>query len=74
MLSLLVSYLFYGPFTSFAPLYDSSRSNMSKEDSDLLLSTYTDATGLQFAHRLVYVVDIDVIEYAERTSSHTRTQ
>ncbi|XP_062501095.1 bromodomain-containing protein 7-like isoform X2 [Corticium candelabrum] len=52
-----VSYLFYGPFTSFAPLYDSSRSNMSKEDSDLLLSTYTDATGLQFAHSLQKFVE-----------------
>jgi bromodomain-containing protein 7/9 len=51
-----VSYLFYGPFTSFAPSYDSSRANLTKEESDLLLSSYTDATGVQFAHRSVGVL------------------
>lgn len=52
---LSVSYLFYGPFTSFAPSYDSSRANLTKEESDLLISSYTDVTGVQFSHRLVSV-------------------
>ncbi|XP_006779834.1 bromodomain-containing protein 7 [Neolamprologus brichardi] len=33
-----VSYMNYGPFTSYAPTYDSSFANISKEDSDLTYS------------------------------------
>ncbi|XP_056269052.1 bromodomain-containing protein 7 isoform X2 [Pseudoliparis swirei] len=35
-----VTYVNYGPFTSFAPTYDSSFANISKEDSDLVSSLY----------------------------------
>ncbi|XP_025115355.1 bromodomain-containing protein 7-like isoform X2 [Pomacea canaliculata] len=42
-------YLNYGPFSSFAPQYDSSFANITKEESDLLLATYGDETGVQYA-------------------------
>ncbi|XP_068586276.1 bromodomain-containing protein 7 isoform X2 [Cebidichthys violaceus] len=35
-----VSYVNYGPFTSYAPTYDSSFANIGKEDSDLVFSLY----------------------------------
>lgn len=35
-----VAYMNYGPFTSYAPTYDSSFANISKEDSDLIYSFY----------------------------------
>ena len=46
-----VNYLSYGVFSSYAPTYDSSSSNLSKDDSDLLLTTYGDEAGLQYAKR-----------------------
>ena len=46
-----VSYLSYGPFSSYAPSYDSTFANLSKEESDILLSTYGDDTGFQYAQR-----------------------
>ncbi|XP_057710730.1 bromodomain-containing protein 7 isoform X2 [Corythoichthys intestinalis] len=42
-----VSYMNYGPFTSYAPTYDSSFSNVSKDDSDLIYSLYGDESSLQ---------------------------
>ncbi|KAA8596110.1 hypothetical protein FQN60_011401 [Etheostoma spectabile] len=42
-----VSYVNYGPFTSYAPCYDSSFANVSKEDSDLIFSLYGDDSGPQ---------------------------
>nr|XP_046270439.1 bromodomain-containing protein 7 [Scatophagus argus] len=42
-----VSYINYGPFTSYAPTYDSSFANISKEDSDLIYSFYGDESSLQ---------------------------
>lgn len=33
-------YLNYGPFSSYAPAYDSTFANISKDDSDLIYSTY----------------------------------
>ncbi|XP_008291630.1 bromodomain-containing protein 7 [Stegastes partitus] len=42
-----VSYMNYGPFTSYAPTYDSSFSNVSKEDSDLIYSFYGEDSSLQ---------------------------
>ncbi|XP_072236277.1 bromodomain-containing protein 7 [Leuresthes tenuis] len=42
-----VSYLNYGPFTSYAPTYDSSFANISKEDSDLIYSLYGEEPGPQ---------------------------
>ncbi|XP_078458238.1 bromodomain-containing protein 7-like [Lampetra planeri] len=44
-----VTYLNYGPFSTFAPQYDSTFSNLSKEESDVLYSTYGDQAGLQYA-------------------------
>ncbi|XP_019361236.1 PREDICTED: bromodomain-containing protein 7 isoform X1 [Gavialis gangeticus] len=35
-----VAYLNYGPYSSYAPTYDSTFANISKEDSDLIYSTY----------------------------------
>ncbi|XP_070815987.1 bromodomain-containing protein 7 [Chaetodon trifascialis] len=42
-----VSYISYGPFTSYAPTYDSSFANISKEDSDLIYSSYGEESSLQ---------------------------
>ncbi|XP_012735655.2 bromodomain-containing protein 7 isoform X2 [Fundulus heteroclitus] len=42
-----VSYLSYGPFTSYAPAYDSSFANISKDDSDLVYSFYGEESSLQ---------------------------
>ena len=46
-----MSYLTYGSFSSYAPIYDSTTANLSKDDSDLLLSAYGDETGIQYAKR-----------------------
>ncbi|KAG8437746.1 hypothetical protein GDO86_008451 [Hymenochirus boettgeri] len=35
-----VLYMNYGPFTSYAPCYDSTFANVGKDDSDLIYSTY----------------------------------
>ncbi|CAB3408513.1 unnamed protein product [Caenorhabditis bovis] len=40
-----VTYLNYGPFSSFAPQYDSTWATMTKEDTDLLLRTYGDRSN-----------------------------
>ncbi|KAF6076700.1 bromodomain containing 7 [Phyllostomus discolor] len=37
-----VLYLNYGPYSSYAPHYDSTFANISKDDSDLIYSTYGD--------------------------------
>ncbi|KAM4721111.1 bromodomain-containing protein 7 [Rhinophrynus dorsalis] len=42
-----VLYLNYGPFTSYAPCYDSTFANVSKDDSDLIYSTYGEEPNLQ---------------------------
>ncbi|XP_053349491.1 bromodomain-containing protein 7 [Clarias gariepinus] len=42
-----VMYMNYGPFSSYAPTYDSSFANISKEDSDLIYSCYGDESSLQ---------------------------
>ncbi|XP_042338436.1 bromodomain-containing protein 7 [Plectropomus leopardus] len=42
-----VSYVNYGPFTSYAPTYDSSFANISKEDSDLIYSLYGEESSPQ---------------------------
>ncbi|TRY90902.1 hypothetical protein DNTS_021968 [Danionella cerebrum] len=40
------AYMNYGPFSSYAPAYDSSFSNISKDDSDLIYSFYGEENGL----------------------------
>lgn len=42
-----VSYMNYGPFTSYAPAYDSSFANVSKDESDLIYSIYGEESSLQ---------------------------
>ncbi|KAF7211798.1 bromodomain-containing protein 7 isoform X1 [Nothobranchius furzeri] len=42
-----VSYISYGPFSSYAPTYDSSFSNISKDDSDLIYTFYGEESSLQ---------------------------
>ncbi|XP_012682459.1 bromodomain-containing protein 7 isoform X2 [Clupea harengus] len=42
-----VAYLNYGPFSSYAPAYDSSFANISKEDSDLIYSIYGEESSSQ---------------------------
>lgn len=46
-----VSYLSYGPFTSYAPTYDSSFSNISKEDTDLIYTYHGEESSLQGSDR-----------------------
>ncbi|XP_029944002.1 bromodomain-containing protein 7 isoform X2 [Salarias fasciatus] len=42
-----VSYMNYGPFTSYAPTYDSSFANVSKDDSDLIYSFFGEESSQQ---------------------------
>lgn len=48
-----VSYMSYGPFTSYAPTYDSSFANISKDDSDLICSFYGEESSLQGSDKYV---------------------
>ena len=56
-----VSYLTYGSFSSYAPVYDSTTANISKQQSDMLLSTYADETGVQYSKR--YIIDHKLFDY-----------
>ena len=47
----LVNYLLYGPYGSFGPTYDTSLSNTTKEESDLLLQTYASEGGVEYVKR-----------------------
>nr|XP_033798004.1 bromodomain-containing protein 7 isoform X2 [Geotrypetes seraphini] len=42
-----VVYMNYGPFSSYAPVYDSTFANISKDDSDLIYSTYGEDSNPQ---------------------------
>ena len=46
-----VHYLENGPFSSHAPVYDVSYSNLPKEELDILMATYGDETAYQYALR-----------------------
>lgn len=46
-----VSYINYGPFTSYAPAYDSTFANIGKDDSDLILAAYGEESSQQGADR-----------------------
>ncbi|XP_029637603.1 bromodomain-containing protein 7 isoform X2 [Octopus sinensis] len=52
-----VSYLNYGPFSSYAPSFDSSFANITKEESDMLMTTYGDETGVQYAKSIMAFAD-----------------
>lgn len=43
------NYINYGAYSSYAPHYDSMFANLSKEESDIVLSTYGDDLGMQYA-------------------------
>nr|SVE74119.1 EOG090X04G3 [Daphnia barbata] len=45
--------LYYGPFGSYAPSYDSTFSNLTKEESDLVLTTYGEETGVPYAESIL---------------------
>ncbi|CAL8349926.1 unnamed protein product [Merluccius merluccius] len=47
-----VSYINHGPFTSYAPTYDSSFANVGKEDSDLIYCFYGEDTSLQVSESM----------------------
>ncbi|KAL5467416.1 hypothetical protein EMCRGX_G031636 [Ephydatia muelleri] len=47
-----VSYLMFGPFGSFAPVFDSTFATLTKQDSELLLTAYGNDTGVSYAHSL----------------------
>lgn len=48
-----VNYVNYGPFSSYAPTYDSTFANLTKEESDLLYTAYGDDTGFQYAESIL---------------------
>jgi len=48
-----VYYLENGPFSSHAPQYDSSYTNLPKDETDILLTTYGDETAYQYALSLL---------------------
>ncbi len=49
-----VAYMNYGPYSSYAPTYDSSFANISKEDSDLIYSFYGEDNSQPESERCVY--------------------
>lgn len=52
--------LYYGPFGSYAPSCDSTFANLTKEESDLVHSTYGEDTGTQYAESILdFVRDCD---------------
>nr|CAG4650083.1 EOG090X04G3 [Sida crystallina] len=52
--------IYYGPFGSYAPTYDSTFANLSKEESELVYSTYGEETGVQYAESILdFVRDCD---------------
>lgn len=48
-----VLYLNYGPYSSYAPHYDSTFANISKDDSDLIYSAYGEDSDLRSDFRWV---------------------
>jgi len=47
----IVKPLYYGAFGSYAPTYDSTFANLTKDESDLVLRTYGDEASAQYAER-----------------------
>lgn len=45
--------LYYGAYSSFAPCVDSTFSNLTKAESEMVRSTYGEETGVQYAERYV---------------------
>lgn len=74
--------LYYGPYCSFAPMYDSTFSNISRAESELLFQTYGDETGVQYAQSLMEFTSgcEPAVQLADRLldlltdGQHSRTQ
>lgn len=75
-------YLENGPFSSHAPSYDSAFSNVTKEQSDMLLSIYGDEIGAQYALRYFkskltkskylkgfFIIKLSLMEFSQNTGS-----
>ena len=45
--------LYYGAFSSHGPTYDSTFANLTKEETDLVYSTYGDEVGVQYAESIL---------------------
>ncbi|XP_015585010.1 bromodomain-containing protein 7 isoform X2 [Cephus cinctus] len=45
--------LYYGAFGSYAPSYDSTFANLTKEETDLVYQTYGDDTAVQYAESIL---------------------
>lgn len=45
--------LYYGAFGSYAPSFDSTFANLSKEESDLVFQTYGSDTAVQYAESIL---------------------
>lgn len=45
--------LYYGAFGSYAPSFDSTFANLSKEESELVLQTYGDENAVQYAESIL---------------------
>ncbi|XP_046619908.1 bromodomain-containing protein 7 [Neodiprion virginianus] len=45
--------LYYGAFGSYAPSYDSTFANLTKEETDLVFQTYGDETAVQYAESIL---------------------
>ncbi|KAF7394769.1 bromodomain-containing protein 7 isoform X2 [Vespula maculifrons] len=45
--------LYYGAFGSYAPSYDSTFANLTKEETDLVYQTYGDETAVQYAESIL---------------------
>ncbi|KAM7283800.1 bromodomain-containing protein 7 [Ixodes scapularis] len=57
-----INYLNYGTYSTYAPHYDSTFANLSKEESDLVYSTYGDELGFQYAESLLsFAKDCDYV-------------
>ncbi|KAK0163989.1 hypothetical protein PV328_002664 [Microctonus aethiopoides] len=48
-----VKSLYYGAFGSYAPSYDSTFANLTKEETDLVYQTYGDETAVQYAESIL---------------------
>ncbi|XP_037957986.1 bromodomain-containing protein 7 [Teleopsis dalmanni] len=49
----LLKPLSYGPFASFAPTFDSRFSNLNKDECQLVMNTYGDATSTEYAESIL---------------------
>lgn len=65
----MITYLNYGPFSSFAPQYDSTWATLSKRDSDLLLRFVFTTVYLRTSSEFVISPCLFVYEFVSITLS-----